>query len=212
MSGCVKPEHGAAERGEGAQVFRYRQQLRPRRIGQDAETKHERHRQPREEVADHRLVRPYPGPRQQRARRLRMLRPQQVEPHHDRAHQIRRGHSRTRRPLAENRLTQAFALQRDAGETPVERLAPAQRVPDGNKGDQNRQRGETGDQVVDAEPVRQPVFQPEIVDPGAEHRGPDRAQISKRAILTMIAIPVTSIRIASPTSIIPRTSVYSGAI
>ena len=109
------------------------------------------------------------------------------------------------------RLAQALALQRDPGKAAVERVAPAQRLPDRDKSDQHRQRGETGDQIVGAEPVRQPVFQPEIFDPGAGiARG--RAQISNRAILTMIAMPVSSIRIASPTSISPRMSVNSGAI
>jgi hypothetical protein len=38
------------------------------------------------------------------------------------------------------------------------------------KSDQNGHRGQTGDQIVGAEPVRQPGLQPKILDPGAVHR------------------------------------------
>ena len=192
-------------------MFRYRQQLRPRPIGQNAEPEYERHRQPREQIADHRLVRPYPGPRQQRARRLRMLRAQQVEPCHDRAHQSRRGHSRTRRPRADGRLAQALALLRDAGKAAVERVAPAQRLPDRDKATRT------------ASAARPAIRSSALSQYGSQSSSrksstrvlriaPGRAQISNRAILTMIAMPVSSIRIASPTSISPRMSVNSGAI
>ena len=51
-------------------MIRYRQRSARRGpVGQNPRSEYERHREPREQVADHRLARPYPGPRQQRARR-----------------------------------------------------------------------------------------------------------------------------------------------
>ena len=119
---------------------------------------------------------------------------QQIEARHRRAHPPDRPALLPARPRGKRLAAQRFLALDDLLEAPFERIPGPQRLPDRGKAGQHRQRGEPGDRVVEADPGGQPGGNVQILRLQADH-------ISKRAILFMMATPVTSIATATPSRI-----------
>ena len=194
MSGAKKPSTARRRAPPSSRNWRHRHQVQ--RVGVEPSRRRaedERQAQPREQIADHRVARAHPGPREQHARVVRVLRAQQVEARHHARASARPGSAAARwRRVVERGLAQRFlALSAICAKRRSNEVSAAQRLPDREERRPAPPGPRAGDQIVRTDASTAASLRFEICDLCAGH-------ISNFAILIMMPMPPSSIADGDP--------------